>query len=234
MTQIDDLVNTLTGYYTLPHHQDSALKTALLDIQAWQAARIRRVNSELFNDPKTAPLANFIIHRIYQSTSFDELAAQLLKAGKKAQDGTGKLNKLIPESTLAAGILGVKASVEAIELDLALAKLYIDNHAGAAIDSELMTTLYLAADAKAARIRQIKHIDEVCRVSYQKFNSFLLQQAFALAKPTAIKHGYQPLYEFIQEGLVAVKAIGKIERFSTPFTENELAVVEKIHAGESV
>ncbi len=229
MSLINDMVQMLERYFALPHHQDTEPADALRQIQAWQRARIHRANHVLFDDPKTALLARYIIDRIYSDTAFDVLAEQLLTAGQNALNGSGKLEKLIPKNTLATGLLGVSATCDAIELDLALAKVYVAHHQGTPIDDMLMSKLYQAGNDKAERIRQIRHISDVCHASYQQFNSFLLQKAFKLAKSTAYHNGYQPLYDFINDGLQAIAAIDKIDRFSTPFVATELEMIERLY-----
>lgn len=229
MSLISDMVQMLKRYFALPHHQDPALADALRQIQAWQRARIHRANHALFTNPKTAPLAHYIIDRIYSDTAFDVLAEQLLTAGNNALNGSGKLEKLIPKNTLATGLMGVSATCDAIELDLALAKVYVAHHQGTPIDDALMIRLYQAGNDKAERIRQIRHISDVCHASYQQFNSFLLQKAFKLAKSTAYSNGYQPLYDFIHDGLQAIAAIDKIDNFSVPFVATELDIIERIY-----
>lgn len=92
-----------------------------------------------------------------------------------------------------------------------------------------MQILYQKANAKDARITQIHDIKDVCRQSDKYFNSFILQNAFKLAKGMAYDNGYQPLYDFIGDGLSAMKPLKNIDDFVAPFVANELAVIEKIH-----
>lgn len=234
MSQIQTLVNHLNHYNTLAHHQDAQLFTVLDAIQSWQRDRIHRAHQPLFDDPKTAPLIRFLIDRIYNHATFDIISKQLLTAGQKALAGSGKLEKLVPNKALAAGLISVEAAIYAIELDLALAKFYVAHHQGTPIDDTLMTKLYQAGNDKAERIRQIRHISDVCHASYQQFNSFLLQKAFKLAKSTAYSNGYQPLYDFIHDGLQAIAAIDKIDSFSVPFVATELGIIERIYDGKPI
>lgn len=235
MSHIQSLVDTLNGYQALPHHSDANLKHIVNEVQTWQKSRIHRTNKSLFANNKTAPLAHYLIDRIYSDKDFDILAKQLLTAGNNALNGSGRLEKLIPQNTLATGILGVKAAVLAVELDLVLAKAiqrndtYLQSFHQDGITDALMVEVYQAVNAKDARIAQIHAIKEVCELSYEQFNSFLLQKAFSLAKSTAYHHGYQPLYDFIHDGLIAIKSIKKIDDFTVSFTQNELATIERIH-----
>ena len=233
MSQIQTLVDMLKAYQALPHHTSPILKQALGDVQAWQKARIKRTNHALFTDDKTTPLANYLIERIYGNDDFDVLADQLLTAGVNALNGSGRLEKLIPSNALKAGVQGVRLAVDAIALDLALASSLLDNfgtaYASTGINDALMYDVYKNVNAKDERITQVYAIKEVCEQSYQYFNSFILQNAFKLAKGMAYDNGYQPLYDFIGDGLLAIKPLKRIDDFTVPFVANELAIIHEIH-----
>lgn len=233
MSQIQTLVDMLKAYQALPHHTSPILKQALGDVQAWQKARIRRTNHALFTDDKTTPLANYLIERIYGNDDFDVLADQLLTAGVNALNGSGRLEKLIPGNALKAGVQGVRLAVDAIALDLALASSLLDDfgtaYASTGINDALMYDVYKNVNAKDERITQVYAIKEVCEQSYQYFNSFILQNAFKLAKGMAYDNGYQPLYDFIGDGLLAIKPLKRIDDFTVPFVANELAIIHEIH-----
>ena len=92
-----------------------------------------------------------------------------------------------------------------------------------------MQNLYQKACAKDARIAQLDDIADVCRQSDKYFNSFLLQNAFKLARGMAYDNGYQHLYDFINDGLAAMKPLKNIDDFVAPFVANELAVIEKTY-----
>lgn len=233
MSQIQTLVDMLKAYQALPHHTSPILKQALGDVQAWQKARIKRTNHALFTDDKTTPLANYLIERIYGNDDFDVLADQLLTAGVNALNGSGRLEKLIPGNALKAGVQGVRLAVDAIALDLALASSLLDDfgtaYASTGINDALMYDVYKNVNAKDERITQVYAIKEVCEQSYQYFNSFILQNAFKLAKGMAYDNGYQPLYDFIGDGLLAIKPLKRIDDFTVPFVANELAIIHEIH-----
>lgn len=233
MSQIQTLVDMLKAYQALPHHTSPILKQALGDVQAWQKARIRHTNHALFTDDKTTPLANYLIERIYGDDDFDVLADQLLTAGVNALNGSGRLEKLIPSNALKAGVQGVRLAIDAIALDLALASSLLDDfgtaYASTGINDALMYDVYKNVNAKDERITQVYAIKEVCEQSYQYFNSFILQNAFKLAKGMAYDNGYQPLYDFIGDGLLAIKPLKRIDDFTVPFVANELAFIHEIH-----
>lgn len=235
MSHIQQLVDTLTTYQALPHHSDPNLKTCLGKIQTWQKQRIKTANTTLFSDRKTAPLANYLIDRIYGDSDFDILAQQLLTAGHNALNGSGRLEKLIPNNALATGILGIKSAVTAISLDLALSNIMLNNpemkqeYETSGLNDALMLQAYKLADNKHERLEQLVDLEHVCVQSDKYFNSFIIQKAFPLAKHTAYEHGYQPLYDFIHDGLSAMKHIKRIEEFTKPFVATERQIIDNIH-----
>lgn len=232
MSDIQVLVEVLTAYKALPHHHSPTLKQMLSVVQNWQKQRIRRTNHALFSDDKTAPLANYLINRIYGDEDFEMIADQLLLAGQNALNGSGKLQKLLPKNVLEAGISGVSSAILAVKLDLVLAQHLLHHHTpNTPLDDTIMQTAYQQVNAKDARIAQIHDICHACVMSHRYFGSFILQNTFKLAKNTAYQNGYQPLYDFIGEGLTAMKPLKRIEDFTAPFVANELAMIEKIHTG---
>lgn len=229
MSQIQILVDTLLEYKDLPHHTNPELKQALHKIQTWQKHRLKRTHQDLFDEENTTLLAHYLVERIYSDDAFGELADQLLVAGENALNGSGKLEKLIPNNALEAGVLGVQVAVENVKLDLALARILHEQERYEPIDSTIMSMLYKTANAKSARLEQAQKIAYVCEQSHKYFTSFILQNAFKLAKGVAYHNGYQPLYDFIGEGLHAMKPLKKIDDFIEPFIEAEIAIIHKIH-----
>lgn len=229
MSQIQILVDTLTEYKELPHHTDPELKQVLHKVQTWQKHRLKRTHQALFDEDNTLPLARYLVDKIYSDEEFDVLADQLLVAGENALNGSGKLEKFIPHNALEAGVLGIQVAVENVKLDLELAKILHEQQRHKPIDGDVMHMLYTTANARQARIEQVQKIAHVCEQSHKYFTSFILQNAFKLAKGVAYHNGYQPLYDFIGEGLHAMKPLKKIEDFVDPFVRDEIAMINKFH-----
>lgn len=230
MNQIQQLLHLLTDYQTMMQSQSPQTLAILTAIQDWQSWRIRQSHPALFDQPNTKPLADFFIDQVYHHRSFDVLADQLMTASRNALTGVGRLNQLIPDRIMQTGLLSLQASITAITLDLQLAKLHQQNGGTVEqINADTMLTLYRQANAKLARTNQIQNIHIVCTQCYHYFNSFMLQQAFKLAKQRAYRHGYQPLYDFIFAGLHAINTIGRIDDFTQPFIQKELHIIEQVH-----
>lgn len=233
MSQIQTLVDTLIEYKNLPHHDDIQLRQVLHSIQTWQKHRLKRTHQELFDEEKTTLLAHYLVEKIYSDDEFDVLADQLLVAGENALNGSGKLEKLIPQNALEAGVMGVQVAVENVKLDLTLAKILHAQDWQKPIDANLISSLYQSANARQTRLEQIQKIAYVCEQSHKYFTSFILQNAFKLAKGVAYHNGYQPLYDFIGEGLQAMKPLKNIDDFIDPFIKNEITIINKFHGTDT-
>ena len=61
----------------------------------------------------------------------------------------------------------------------------------------------------------------------------MLKQAFSLAKGTAYRHGYQPLYDFIDTGFKAMKPLSSVSSFIEPFCTHELSIIDQVHNNDN-
>lgn len=237
MRVLASLKQDLAEYHQLSYHNDPVLAAILAKVQWWQRERIRRTHAALFDEPKHQAMADFLINKLYGGDAFERLATQLERIIPKAE----KLEKLIPESALHTGVLGIEAALEAIRLDLHLAE-YIQNNQlltpseiadpTATLTETIMLQAYRGVNEEKARHQQIEQLRHVCYQTDKYIKSFVLQKAFAFAKGTAYKYDYQPLYDFVAEGFEAIKPIKSIGAFIDPFCAKENAIIDNVHSGK--
>lgn len=227
MSALSDLQHHLTRYWALPYHENADLKAKLNDVQAWQRARIQRTHSELFEKPKNQPMAKYFLTQLYGGDEFKQLAEQLARILPKAK----KLERLARESALETGSMAIQAAILAIELDLHLAEWLLAQDLP--VDEENMLAAYRAVDEAEARRTQINNLKDVCYRTDKYLNSFMLKKAFALAKTTAYRHNYQPLYDFIDAGFIAMKPLDSVSGFIEPFCKRELMIIDQVHASDN-
>lgn len=223
MAALADLQQHLTRFWALPHHEDDALNTKLKEVQSWQQARIKNTHSELFEQPKNQLMADYFLTQLYGGEEFKLLAKQLERILPKAQ----KLERLAKESALEAGSMGIQAAILAIELDLHLAQWLLAQELP--VTEENMLAAYRAVDEADERRVQIGNLKEVCYRTDKHLNSFMLKKAFALAKGTAYRYNFQPLYDFIDTGFKAMKPLKSVSGFIEPFCERELMIIDQVH-----
>lgn len=223
MTALADLQQHLTRFWALPHHQDEALNTSLKAVQSWQQARLQQTHRALFEQPKNQLMADYFLTQLYGGEEFKLLAEQLARILPKAK----KLERLAKESALEAGIMGIQAAIFAIELDLHLAEWLLAKNLP--VNEDNMLVAYRAVNEEGERRLQIANLKDVCYRTDKHLNSFMLKKAFSLAKNTAYRHGYQPLYDFIDTGFKAMKPLSSVSDFIEPFCERELSIIDQVH-----
>jgi len=223
MTALADLQQHLTRFWAMPHHQDDALNAKLKEVQSWQQARLQQTHRGLFEQPKNQLMADYFLTQLYGGEEFKLLAEQLARILPKAK----KLERLAKESALEAGSMGIQAAIFAIELDLHLAQWLLAQDLP--VNEENMLTAYRTVDEEDERRVQIANLKDVCYRTDKHLNSFMLKKAFALAKSTAYRHGYQPLYDFIDTGFKAMKPLTSVSDFIEPFCKRELSIIDQVH-----
>ena len=224
MSALANLQQHLDRFWALPHHEDAALNKKLNEVQSWQQARIKRTHSTLFEQPKNQLMADYFLTQLYGGDEFKVLAEQLGRILPKAK----KLERLAKESSLEAGSMGIQASILAIELDLHLAQWLLEQEL--AVNEENMLLAYRTVDEAIERRVQINNLKDVCYRTDKDLNSFMLKKAFAMAKGTAYRYNFQPLYDFIDSGFKAMKPLKSVSGFIEPFCERELEVIDEVHA----
>lgn len=223
MAALANLQQHLTRFWALPHHEDPALNAKLTEVQSWQQERIKRTHRELFEQPKNRLMADYFLTQLYGGEEFKLLAKQLERILPKAK----KLERLAKESALEAGSMGIQAAILAIELDLHLAAWLLDQELP--VNEDNMLAAYRAVDEEQERRVQISNLKDVCYRTDKHLNSFMLKKAFALAKGTAYRYNFQPLYDFIDTGFQAMKPLKSVSSFIEPFCERELLIIEQVH-----
>jgi len=223
MTALTNLQQHLDRYWALPYHNDAALAAKLNEVQSWQRDRIRNTHQALFAQPKNQLMASYFLTQLYGGEEFKSLATQLARIIPKAK----KLEKLAKESAFETGSLAVQAAILAIELDMDLAQWLLSQDLP--VNQDNMLAAYRAVDKGAERRNQINNLKDVCYKTDKYLNSFMLKKAFSLAKGTAYRRGYQPLYDFIDAGFAAMKPLNSVGSFIEPFCKDELTIIDQVH-----
>ncbi len=229
MSAFDPIKTLLQRYRQLEHHQNPELAQQLANIQLWQKKRMEHTHAELFANPNHLLISQYFLNRLYGGPDFEQLAGQFERVLVVAH----KVAKLAPESAVHTGTLGIELAVMAIELDEDLARLvYRDFGHQGELNDVVMIRAYLAANQQDARLHQMDLLDELGNRLDKYVRSFIIQSAFKMAKGTAYKHNFAPLYDFTAEGFAAMKPLASAEDFIGVFTAAERDTVERVHAGD--
>ncbi|MDY6457502.1 FFLEELY motif protein [Acinetobacter faecalis] len=229
MSKLAVLDELLELYYQLKYHKNQDIFYRLQDVQAWQKQRIQRTHAKQFAEKQNILMSEYFLNRLYGGPDFDALAGQIARLVKYAH----KAEKLIPENAIKTGSAGVTLAILAVQLDEEVAiQLLEDYPNNPALTDEMMRLTYLKLNQGESRLKQLRLLDEL-GISLDKYmRSFMVQAAFKMCKGAATKYHFEVMYDFMQDGFLALKPLKSAEKFVKEFTAIERQIVDKVHAGD--
>lgn len=229
MSKLAVLDDLLERYYQLHYHQQPELLHRLQDVQAWQKSRMQRTHAKQFAEKQNVLMSEYFLNRLYGGPDFDALADQIARLTKYAH----KAEKLIPDNAIKTGTSGVELAILAVQLDEEVAmQLLQDFHPYEALTDDMMRDTYLKLDQDQSRLKQLALLDQL-GVSLDKYmRSFMVQAAFKMCKGAANKYNFNVMYDFMQDGFLAMKPLKSAEKFVLDFTKIERQIIEKVHSGD--
>ncbi|MDY6449970.1 FFLEELY motif protein [Acinetobacter faecalis] len=229
MSKLAVLDELLELYYQLKYHKNQDIFYRLQDVQAWQKQRIQRTHAKQFAEKQNILMSEYFLNRLYGGPDFDALAGQIARLVKYAH----KAEKLIPENAIKTGTAGVTLAILAVQLDEEVAiQLLEDYPNNPALTDEMMRLTYLKLNQGENRLKQLRLLDEL-GISLDKYmRSFMVQAAFKMCKGAAAKYHFEVMYDFMQDGFLALKPLKSAEKFVKEFTAIERQIVDKVHAGD--
>ena len=229
MSKLAALDDLLALYYQLNYHQNPAIFQRLQDVQAWQKQRMQRTHAKTFAEEQNILMSEYFLNRLYGGPDFDALAGQIARLMKYVH----KAEKLIPENAIKTGTSGVALAILAVRLDEQVAmQLLQDYHPNEALTDEMMRLTYLKLDQGQQRLEQLDLLDQLGKSLDKYMRSFVVYTAFKMCKGTANKYHFQIMYEFMQDGFLAMKPLKSAEKFVQDFTAVERQIIHKVHAGD--
>lgn len=226
MSTVEVLSAQLQRYKRLKFHQDKPLRLTIGRIQAWQIQRMKTMHQELFDKPEHHALTSFLLNRLYNIQDMKILAQQLNKAlGEHI-----KLDRLLPDSVRQAAEIGFQLAFITIYLDEQLASYFIQ-HGYYEPTEENMREASLELNHFKLRRKQLILLAQLSTVLHTFSKSILIQAAFKLAKRTAYRRGFNPLYDYLDEGFRAVKATPSAQQFFNSFITQEKTLLLRVNNG---
>lgn len=229
MSKLAGLDDLLELYYQLNYHQNPEIFRRLQDVQAWQKQRMQATHSKQFAEKQNVLMSEYFLNRLYGGPDFDALAEQIARLMKYAH----KAEKLIPENAVKTGTSGVSLAILAVQLDEQVAmQLLEDYHPHETLNDEMMRLTYLKLDQGQSRLKQLDLLDQLGFSLDKYMRSFMVQTAFKMCKGAASKYNFDIMYEFMQDGFLAMKPLKSAEKFVKDFTAVERQIIHKVHAGD--
>ncbi|WP_374668135.1 hypothetical protein [Acinetobacter sp.] len=223
---LDDLLDL---YYQLNYHKNPDLFQRLQDVQAWQKQRMQRTHAKQFAEKQNVLMAEYFLNRLYGGPDFDALAQQIARLSKYAH----KAEKLIPDNAVKTGTAGVELAILAVQLDEQVAmQLLQDYHPYEKLTDEMMRQTYLKLDQGSGRLKQLDLLDQLGKSLDKYMRSFVVYAAFKMCKGAAAKYSFDVMYDFMQDGFLAMKPLKSAEKFVKEFTAVERRIIDKVHAGD--
>ena len=223
---LDDLLDL---YYQLNYHKNPEIFQRLQDVQAWQKQRMQRTHAKQFAEKHNVLMAEYFINRLYGGPDFDALAQQIARLSKYAH----KAEKLIPDNAIKTGTSGVELAILAVQLDEQVAmQLLQDYHPYEKLTDEMMRITYLKLNQGEGRLKQLDLLDQLGQSLDKYMRSFVVYAAFKMCKGAALKYNFNIMYEFMQDGFLAMKPLKSAEKFVKDFTAAERQIIGKVHAGD--
>ena len=230
MSKLAALDGLLELYYQLNYHKNPEIYQRLQDVQAWQKLRMQRTHARHFAEKQNALMAEYFLNRLYGGPDFDALAQQIARLNKYAH----KAEKLIPENAIKTGTSGVSLAILAVQLDEQVAmQLLQDYHPHDALNDEMMRQTYLKLDQGQGRLQQLELLDLLGKSLDTYMRSFVVYAAFKMCKGAAAKYSFNVMYEFMQDGFLAMKPLKSAEKFVKDFSAVERQIIAKVHAGDA-
>ena len=223
---LDDLLDL---YYQLNYHKNPDLFQRLQDVQAWQKQRMQRTHAQQFAEKQNVLMAEYFLNRLYGGPDFDALAQQIARLSKYAH----KAVKLIPDNAVKTGTAGVELAILAVQLDEQVAmQLLQDYHPYEKLTDEMMRQTYLKLDQGSGRLKQLDLLDQLGKSLDKYMRSFVVYAAFKMCKGAAAKYSFDVMYDFMQDGFLAMKPLKSAEKFVKEFTAVERRIIDKVHADD--
>jgi hypothetical protein len=229
MSKLAALDDLLELYYQLNYHQNPEIFRRLQDVQAWQKQRMQSTHHKQFAEKQNVLMSEYFLNRLYGGPDFDALAEQIARLMKYAH----KAEKLIPENAVKTGTSGVSLAILAVQLDEQVAmQLLEDYHPHEGLTDEMMRLTYLKLDQGQHRLNQLDLLDQLGFSLDKYMRSFMIHTAFKMCKGAASKYNFDIMYEFMQDGFLAMKPLKSAEKFVKDFTAVERQIIHKVHAGD--
>ena len=229
MSKLAVLDDLLELYYQLNYHKKPEILARLQDVQQWQKQRMQHTHAKQFAEKHNVLMSEYFINRLYGGPDFDALAQQIARLTRYAH----KAEKLIPDNAIKTGTSGVQLAILAVQLDEQVAmQLLADYPSNPPLTDEMMRLTYLKLDQGKDRLLQLQLLDDLGRNLDKYMRSFMVYTAFKMCKGAASKYNFEIMYDFMQDGFLAMKPLKSAEKFVREFTAVERQIVQRVHAGD--
>ncbi len=194
-----------------------ALTTAIRELQDWQCRRLWTTHQELSQRPHYHEAMAFFVDELYGPKDFSQRDADLARV-------IPMLVKVLPEKAIAALDNALYLNALSYDLDMAM----VQALAGRSLNRQHYAQAYFAVGRESDRRSQIDGIRELGQRLNEVIQIRGVGMIIRFARKPAELAGLLTLHEFLEQGYLAFKGLGKIEGFITPVVETETAIMQQL------
>lgn len=225
MSSVVALSKQLLRYQQLEFHRHQAIADYLKQVQNWQHQRMLQMHESLFSTSKNQSMADFLLSRLYNLQDFELLAQQLAKA----LDEKIKLDRWLPESVLHTAELGFELAFLTIYLDQQIALYCLSRQI--AVNEQNIVAAITHCHQIQARKQQLQLLLKLGKAFHHYSRSFMIQTALKMAKSTAYRRGFDPLYHYLLDGFSAMRQTNSTKDFFEQFIQKEKILLKLVAEG---
>ncbi len=193
----------------------------LVELQRWQAARLRTTFTDFLASQRQRPAAEFFLSDLYGDfdvSARDEEIERVLPV----------MVRVLPESLLVAAADAIELSVLSHAFDLRVAEQLPQV---AELDTPCYARAYRAAGLPRLRRHQVGLIVEVGRTLDRTVSKPMIGGLLRMSRMPARAAGLGDLQSFLERGFDAFRALGGAASFVDEIARRELQVSERLFAG---
>lgn len=200
----------------------------LVALKEWQCNRLLASHYNLWEVKRFQPAITFFIDELYGPKDFTQRDEDIAKV-------IPKMEKWLPEKALHSLEIAIHLNSLSQDLDLLLLENLDVNPANeGSLNAAHYAVAYRKCNNPEQRSLQIDHIEklglDLARVVKIPGIAMILKMARTPAKTI----GVEALQQFLEDGFVAFKKLGKVEDFIVPIIGEERRIMQALFDGEEV
>ena len=193
----------------------------LVEVKAWQAARLARTYADLAANPRYAKATAFFLNDLYGAKDFSGRDQAMLRIYPL-------MVRTLPRGAVETAALAIEVDALSEELDRRVAACIDDGPGTEASYGQA----YREAGTRAQRQRQIELIDEVGKRLDVLVVKPMIYATLKLMRRPAKLAGLEDLQVFLEHGFEAFRHMGGAVEFLATIAERESRILSRLFSGD--
>lgn len=193
--------------------RDVQLRTAVMAVKAFQAARFRTTYADLLATARFQAAVQFFLAELYSDKDYSQRDAQFVRIA-------GPLERLFPESVVNTAVAMAELHAMTERLDAAMARALLANDSGAALDSARYVQAWKDVGHPEYREFQLATVLRVGQDLSQFTRKRGLRTLLRMMRPAARASGLGALQNFLEAGFDTFGAMNSQGNAAQEFLEH--------------